>query len=182
MAQQSPNDQQPDQPEVSTVEAQETLGSASVSDVEKELSLALAKANENHEMYLRARAEAENTRRRAQDDITKAHKYAVESFAEALVPVMDSLEKALESTEADAATVREGAALTLRQLQSAFEKNRLVAINPVGAKFDPHQHQAISMVPAPEGVAPQHVVSVLQKGWVLADRVLRPALVTVAQS
>ena len=185
MAQQSPNAQQPelpDQPEVSTVDAQGALGSASVSDVEKDLTLALAKANENHEMYLRARAETENTRRRAQEDITKAHKYAVESFAEGLVPVMDSLEKALESTDADAATVREGAALTLRQLQSAFEKNRLVAINPVGAKFDPHLHQAISMVPAPEGVAPQHVVSVLQKGWLLADRVLRPALVTVAQS
>ena len=165
-----------------TPQRAEALGSTTVVDVEKELQAALARANENYDLYLRARAEGENTRRRAQDDISKAHKFAIESFAEALVPVMDSLEKALESTEADAATVREGAALTLRQLQSAFEKNRLIAINPVGAKFDPHQHQAISMVPAPEGIAPNHVVSVLQKGWMIADRVLRPALVTVAQA
>ncbi len=167
-------------------ETPQALGSTTVVDVEKELQVALTKANENYELYLRARAEGENIRRRAQDDISKAHKFAIESFAEALVPVMDSLEKALESTQADpaataAAAVREGAALTLRQLQAAFEKNRLIAINPVGAKFDPHQHQAISMVPAPEGIAPNHVVSVLQKGWMIADRVLRPALVTVAQ-
>lgn len=168
-------------PDQTLEESPQSLGSASVVDVEKELQAALARANENYDLYLRARAEGENIRRRAQEDVSKAHKFAIESFAEALVPVMDSLEKALESTEADAATVREGAALTLRQLQSAFEKNRLIAINPVGAKFDPHQHQAISMVPAPEGIAPNHVVSVLQKGWMIADRVLRPALVTVAQ-
>ena len=158
------------------------LGTASVVDVERELQAALAKANENYDLYLRARADGENIRRRAQDDIAKAHKYAIESFAEALVPVMDSLEKALENEAADVAVVREGAAITLRQLQSAFEKNRLIAIDPKGEKFDPHKHQAISMVPAPDGVAPNHVVTVLQKGWLIADRVLRPALVTVAQA
>ena len=160
------------------------LGSASVVDVEAELQAALAKASENYELYLRAVAEAENTRRRAQEDIAKAHKYGIESFAEALVPVMDSLEKALDTQNATAEAMREGVELTLRQLRSAFEKGRLVEISPVGQKFDPHNHQAISMVPAEAagGVPPNHVVSVLQKGWRIADRVLRPALVTVASA
>jgi molecular chaperone GrpE len=157
------------------------LGSATVSDVERDLQAALAKAAENHELYLRAVAEGENIRRRAQEDISKAHKFAVESFAEAMVPVADSLEKALEVQTASAEQLREGVEITLRQLRSAFEKNRLTEINPVGQKFDPHKHQAISMVPAPEGMQPNHVVAVLQKGWMIAERVLRPALVTVAQ-
>jgi molecular chaperone GrpE len=171
----------PSEPTGTAQEGAAALGSATVADVERDLQAALAKANEHHDLYLRAKAETENTRRRAQEDIAKAHKFAIESFAEALVPVMDSLEKALENQAADAAALREGAAITLRQLQTAFEKNRLVAIDPKGEKFDPHKHQAISMVPAPEGVAPNHVVTVLQKGWLIADRVLRPALVTVAQ-
>ncbi len=158
------------------------LASASVADVEQELQAALAKANENHDLYLRARAEGENIRRRAQEDIAKAHKFAVESFAEALVPVMDSLEKALEASQTAPEALRAGVELTLKQLLAAFEKARLVPINPAGEKFDPHKHQAISVVPAPQGVAPNHVVTVLQKGWMLSDRVLRPALVTVAQS
>lgn len=157
------------------------LGSATVTDVERDLQAALAKAAENHELYLRAVAEGENIRRRAQEDIGKAHKFAVESFAEAMVPVADSLEKALEVQTATAEQMRAGVEITLKQLRSAFEKNRLTEINPAGQKFDPHKHQAISMVPAPEGVAPNHVVAVLQKGWMIADRVLRPALVTVAQ-
>jgi len=144
---------------------------------------ALARANENYELYLRAVAEAENTRRRAQEDIAKAHKYGIESFAEALVPVVDSLEKALEARNATPEAMREGVELTLRQLRAAFDKGRLAEINPVGQKFDPHNHQAISMVPsAAGGVPPNHVVSVLQKGWRIADRVLRPALVTVASA
>lgn len=162
--------------------APEALGSASVSDVEQELQTALAKANENYDLYVRAVADAENLRRRAQEDITKAHKYAIETFAEQLVPVMDSLDKALEARNATPEAMREGVEITRKQLKAAFEKGRLTEIDPVGEKFDPHRHQAISMVPAPEGVAPNHVVSVLQKGWLIADRVLRPALVTVAQS
>jgi molecular chaperone GrpE len=156
------------------------LGTATVADVERELQAALAQAAEHHEMYLRAIAEGENIRRRAQEDISKAHKFAVESFAEAMVPVVDSLEKALEVQTASVEQMREGVQITLRQLKSAFEKNRLAEINPVGQKFDPHRHQAISMVAA-EGVQPNHVVSVLQKGWMISERVLRPALVTVAQ-
>ena len=165
-------------------DASPALASASVADVEAELQAALAKANENYDQYLRAVAEAENIRRRAQEDIAKAHKYAIESFAETLVPVADSLEKALEVQGATTEAMREGVEITLRQLRAAFERGRLVEIDPAGQKFDPHFHQAISTVPAGAagGVPPNHVVSVLQKGWCIADRVLRPALVTVAQS
>jgi molecular chaperone GrpE len=157
------------------------LESTTVVDVEQELQAALARANENYELFLRAKAESDNTRRRAQEDIAKAHKFAIESFAEALVPVMDSLEKALEAGNATPEALRAGIEITRKQLHAAFDKGRLTVINPAGEKFDPHRHQAISMVPAPEGIAPNHVVAVLQKGWMISDRVLRPALVTVAQ-
>ncbi|VWD25675.1 nucleotide exchange factor GrpE [Burkholderia lata] len=143
------------------------------------LAEAQAKVAELQESYLRAKAETENVRRRAQDDVSKAHKFAIESFAEHLLPVLDSLEAAVSDTSGDIAKVREGVELTLRQLTSALEKGRVVALNPVGEKFDPHQHQAISMVPAEQ--EPNTVVAVLQKGYTIADRVLRPALVTVAQ-
>jgi molecular chaperone GrpE len=169
-------------PEQIGPESTPALGSATVVDVEKELQEALGKANENYDLYLRAKAETDNVRRRAQDEVTKAHKFAVESFAESLVPVIESLEKALATTNATPEAMREGVELTLRQLRGAFERANLREIDPVGERFDPHFHQAISMVPAPEGVAPNHVVSVLQKGWMIADRVLRPALVTVAQA
>ncbi len=157
------------------------LGSASVTEVEKELDAALAKANENYELFLRARADAENVRRRSQEEVAKAHKYAIESFADALVPVIDSLEKALEVSDATAPQLREGVELTFRQLRSAFEKNALAEINPVNEKFDPHRHQAISSVPATAEQGPNQVVTVLQKGWTIADRVLRPALVVIAK-
>lgn len=160
----------------------QALGAATVVDVEKELQAALDKANENYDLFLRAKAETDNVRRRAQEDVAKAHKFAVESFAESLVPVIDSLEKALEATNATPQAMREGVELTLKQLRTAFEKGNLKEINPAGEKFDPRWHQAISMVPAPEGIAPGHVAMVLQKGWTISDRVLRPALVTVAQS
>ena len=163
-------------------EQPQALGTASVVDVEKELQAALDKANENYDLFLRAKAEADNARRRAQEDVAKAHKFAVESFAESLVPVIDSLEKAVEAANATPDAMRAGVDLTLKQLRAAFEKSNLKEINPVGEKFDPHRHQAISVVPAPDGVGPNHVMSVLQKGWTIADRVLRPALVTVAQS
>jgi molecular chaperone GrpE len=161
--------------------AQPSLGSATVTDVERELDAALAKANENYDLFLRAKADAENIRRRGQDEVAKAHKFAIESFAEALVPVIDSLEKALEVTDGSAPQLREGVELTLRQLRSAFEKNGLAEINPVGQKFDPHYHQAISSVPAIAEAPANQVVSVLQKGWTIADRVLRPALVVIAK-
>ena len=144
------------------------------------LTAAETKASEYYDALLRAKAEAENTRRRAQEDVSKAHKFGIESFAESMLPVMDSLQAALSDATSDATKIREGVELTRRQLQGAFERNRLVAIDPVGEKFDPHRHQAISAVPAPDGTAANHVVAVLQQGWMLADRVLRPALVTVS--
>jgi len=148
-------------------------------DFAASLARAEAKAEEHYEAMLRALAEAENARRRTQDEVAKAHKYAIEKFAEHLLPVMDSMYAALADTSADAAKVREGVELTMKQLSSAFEKGRIVELNPLGEKFDPHCHQAISMVPADQ--EPNTIVTVLQRGYQLADRVLRPALVTVAQ-
>lgn len=133
--------------------------------------------------YLRAKAEAENVRRRAEEDIAKARKFAVEAFAESLLPVKDSLEAAIAMPDAAADKVLEGVHATLRQLGSALERNKVVEINPAAAsRFDPHQHQAISVVPLPADAAqePNTVVAVLQKGYLISDRVLRPALVTVS--
>jgi molecular chaperone GrpE len=139
-----------------------------------------AKVLELQDAFMRAKAEGENIRRRAQEDISKAHKFAIESFAEAMVPVRDSLEMALTIETPSVESIKEGVELTLKQLNAAFEKNRLMEINPVqGEKLDPMKHQAISMVPAEQDA--NTVVSVLQKGYMIADRLLRPALVTVAQ-
>jgi molecular chaperone GrpE len=149
-----------------------------VNETEALLAEAQAKVATLQEEFLRAKAETENVRRRAQEDVQKAHKFAIESFAEHLLPVLDSLEAALADNSSDITKVREGVELTLRQLTGALEKGRVVALNPVGEKFDPHRHQAISMVPAEQEA--NTVVAVLQKGYVIADRVLRPALVTVA--
>ncbi|WP_027211736.1 nucleotide exchange factor GrpE [Burkholderia sp. WSM2232] len=151
---------------------------APATGAEAALAEAQAKIAELQESFLRAKAETENVRRRAQEDVAKAHKFAIENFAEHLLPVIDSLEAAVAHSSDDLAKVREGVELTLRQLTGALEKGRVVALNPVGEKFDPHRHQAISMVPADQ--EPNTVVAVLQKGFVIADRVLRPALVTVA--
>jgi molecular chaperone GrpE len=144
-----------------------------------ELAVLQAKSAELADQYLRAKADAENARRRAEDEITKARKFAVESFAESLLPVADSLEAGLAIKDATAAQINEGAQATLRQLIAALERNKVIAINPeAGAKFDPHHHQAISVVPAEQEA--NTVVTVLQKGYLIAERVLRPALVTVA--
>jgi molecular chaperone GrpE len=143
-----------------------------------ELAVLQAKSSELADQFLRAKAEAENARRRAEDEIAKARKFAVESFAESLLPVADSLEAGLVIKDATPEQIREGAQATLRQLVAALERNKVIAIAPpAGTKFDPHQHQAISVVPADQEA--NTVVSVLQKGYSIADRVLRPALVTV---
>ena len=137
-----------------------------------------AKVAELTDQALRAQAEAQNARRRADDEIAKIRKFAVESFAESLLPVVDSLEAGLNTETASAAQLREGTEATLRQLQSALERNKVVEVNPArGARFDPATQQAISMVPADQEA--NTVVSMLQKGYTIADRVLRPALVTV---
>jgi molecular chaperone GrpE len=138
------------------------------------------KAAEHHDAWLRAKAETENVRRRAQEDITKAHKYAAEKFAESMLPVKDSLEAALATGEQTVEALKAGVELTLKQLVSAFDKSKVEEVNPLGEKFDPHRHQAIGMVEA-EG-EPNLVVTVLQKGYLLSERVLRPALVMVSKS
>lgn len=131
------------------------------------------------DQYLRAKADVENARRRAEDEVSKSRKFALESFADSLLPVIDSLEAGLNIKEATVEQIREGAQATLRQLLAALERNKVIAVNPAaGAKFDPHQHQAISVVPSEH--EPNSVVTVLQKGYLIAERVLRPALVTVA--
>lgn len=148
-----------------------------------EVATLQAKNTELADSYLRAKADAENARRRAEDEISKARKFALESFAESLLPVTDSLEAGLTIQDATPEQIREGAAATLKQLKSALERNKVIEINPgAGAKFDPHQHQAISLVPLPpESTQDANtIVSVLQKGYLIAERVLRPALVTVA--
>jgi len=171
---------QPMAENVATQAAAATDEPQSANAAESALAETQAKLAELEENFLRAKAETENVRRRAAEDISKARKFAIEAFAEHLLPVVDSLEAALSDSSGDIAKLREGVELTLRQLTAAMEKGRVVALNPVGEKFDPHQHQAISMVPADQ--EPNTVVSVLQKGYVIADRVLRPALVTVAQA
>ena len=147
--------------------------------LQAELAAALAQVAEQKDQALRAHAEMENVRRRAQEEVSKARKFGIESFAEGLVPVKDSLEAALAQAEQTAETMRTGIEVTLKQLVSAFERNHLKEIAPeAGAKFDPHQHQAIATIPAEQ--AANTVVQTLQKGYLIADRVLRPALVTVA--
>lgn len=148
--------------------------------LEESLRQAEQKAEEHHDAWLRAKAETENVRRRAQDDISKASKFAVERFAGELLAVKDSLEAALALEAMSVESLRSGTELTLKQLSAAFEKSSLSELNPLGEKFDPHRHQAISMVEAEQ--EPNTVVTVLQKGYLLADRVLRPALVVVAKA
>jgi molecular chaperone GrpE len=148
--------------------------------LETQLSEAQAKIAEMQDAFLRAKAESENVRRRAQEDIARAHKFAIEGFAEALVPVKDNLEMALKIETPSLESLKEGVEMTLKQLSSAFERNRLTEISPqVGDKLDPMKHQAISTVPAEQEA--NTVVTVLQKGYAIADRLLRPALVVVAQ-
>lgn len=171
---------------MSTDLPEQTDAAAPVADAasaKTEAELALDALNlrlaEMSDAYLRAKAEAENTRRRADEDMAKARKFAVEGFAEAMLPVLDSLDGAIANPSASPEQLLEGVHATRRQLAQALERNRVVEINPAqGAKFDPHQHQAISAIPAEQD--PNTVVAVLQKGFLIADRVLRPALVTVS--
>jgi molecular chaperone GrpE len=149
------------------------------SDLAQQLADLQTRHTEVSDAYLRAKAEAENARRRGEEEASKARKFAIESFADSLLPVADSLEAALALPNATPEQMNEGVQATLRQLKSALERHKVLAIAPpVGTRFDPHQHQAISMVPAEQEA--NTVVSVLQKGYLISDRVLRPALVTVA--
>jgi molecular chaperone GrpE len=177
------NEQQPEQnPELNPDLNSDNLVTDTPSHVgttEDQVAALEAKVAELQDAYLRAKADGENLRRRAAEDVTKAHKFAVEKFARELIGVCDSLDAALSDTAADAATLRSGVELTQKQLLAAFERSGMKVENPApGDKFDPNQHQAIAMVDADQ--PGNTVVNVLQKGYQLSDRILRPAMVTVA--
>ena len=159
--------------------AQEAVPEAPPS-LEERLKQAEAKAMEHHDAWLRAKAEVENIRKRAQEDVSKAHRYALDGFSEALLPVRDSLEASLATPNLTIDSLRTGVELTLKQLAGVFEKFNIAEINPIGEKFDPHRHQAISAVESDQPA--NTVVQVMQKGYRLHDRVVRPALVTVAKA
>lgn len=146
---------------------------------EEMLKEAERKAQEHYDAWMYAKAEAENIRRRAHEDTEKARKFALEKFSSELLSVKDSLEAALNVESATVESYKSGVELTQKQLASVFEKFNIAELNPIGEKFDPHKHQAISMVEA--DAEPNTVVQVLQKGYTLHDRVLRPALVMVAK-
>jgi molecular chaperone GrpE len=153
-------------------------GQPSPQDWQAQVASLSARNAELMDQFLRAQAEMQNIRRRSEEEVSKARKFALESFAENLLPVCDSLEAGLHHQDQTVEQIRAGAEATLRQLKAALERNRILEINPTaGTKFDPHQHQAISVVPADQ--EPNTVVTVLQKGYSIAERVLRPALVTV---
>jgi molecular chaperone GrpE len=148
--------------------------------LEQQVSQLTQLLNDSKDAFLRAKAEAENTRRRGVEDVAKAHKFAIESFAEYLLPVMDSMHAAMEHHNEDITKLKEGVELTLKQMKGALEKGKIVEIHPeIGGKFDPHHHQAIATVASDQ--ESNTIVTVLQKGYLIADRVLRPALVTVSQ-
>ncbi len=169
-------------PEEEAQPAKEETLEQKIETLQTALKLAEAKVTEHYDLYVRAMAELENTRRRSSDEIQKARKFGIEKFAENLLPVVDSLEKALEVTkDMEDDPVREGMLATYRQFMHALDVSEMKPIDPKGEVFDPHKHQAIAMVPAPEGVVAGMVVEVFQRGWLIADRVLRPAMVSVAQ-
>ena len=175
--------QQDDQTQQPTVEEQEGASPHEVEvmpSLEELLQEAERKAQEHYDAWMYAKAEAENIRRRAHDDIDKARKFALEKFSSELLAVKDSMEAALAVETATVEDYKSGVELTLKQLTGVFEKFNLAEVHPVGEKFDPHKHQAISLVEAE--AEPNTVVQVLQKGYLLHDRVLRPALVMVAKA
>lgn len=170
--------------EASGVNVHSQQGAASSADASDDpggaLQKAQAEAAELRDAFLRARADLENTRKQAAADVAKAYKFAIERFAEDLLGVADSLQQALAVSNATPEQLRAGVELTLKQLQAAFGRAQIAEIDPVGDKFDPHRHQAMQMVDADQ--PPNTVVQVFQKGYALNDRILRPALVTVAKS
>jgi molecular chaperone GrpE len=171
---------QPEPGTPSAAPAAEATQPDSTPSIEDLLKTAELKAAEHHDAWLRAKAETENVRRRAQEDIAKAGKFAAERFATEMLAVKDSLEAALANDNQGADALKAGVELTLKQVVAAFEKSSLAEINPLNEKFDPHRHQAISQVEA-EG-EPNRVINVLQKGYALHDRIIRPALVVVSKA
>jgi len=149
------------------------------SDLGDLLKKAETEAAELRDAWLRAKAETDNVRKQAQNDIAKAHKYAIERFAQELLTVRDALELALATPHDTTEALKDGVELTLKNLKAAFEKAKIVEINPAGEKYDAHRHQAMTMIESDQPAGT--VVQVFQKGYLLNDRVLRPALVAVAK-
>ena len=172
--------QQEDQTPQDEATAGQPSGVEMMPSLEEMLQEAERKAQEHHDAWMYAKAEGENIRRRALEDMDKARKFALEKFSGELLAVKDSLEAALNVESATLESYKNGVELTLKQLSSVFEKFNLVEINPLGEKFDPNKHQAIGAIEA--DAEPSTVISVLQKGYVLNDRILRPALVMVAKA
>ncbi|WP_042010015.1 nucleotide exchange factor GrpE [Aeromonas fluvialis] len=170
--------------EPTDVDSEVTAEQARIAELEAQLETAIQKAAEERERALRTAAEMENLRRRTELDVEKAHKFALEKFAGELLPVLDNLERAIElaDKENDALTpMIEGVELTLKSMQSGVAKFGLVALDPINQPFDPNAHQAMSMVPSAD-VAPNTVIAVMQKGYELNGRVIRPAMVMIAKA
>jgi molecular chaperone GrpE len=165
--------------ETAPAPVEEAATAASPVELEKRLATAEAEVARLGDEYLRARAEAENTRRRAVEDVAKAHKYGIESFAVGLLSVRDSLEAALAVPAPTVDSLRQGVEITAKQLAGAFDKAALRELAPQGEKFDPHRHQALGQVESDQPA--NTVVTVVQKGYLLHDRVIRPALVMVSR-
>lgn len=163
--------------------SQSTEESTPEASIEEQLDVALKKAQENWELALRTQAELENLRKRTQRDIENAHKYALERLASELLAIRDSMELGLSASQesADVKSLREGAELTLKMLIQLMEKFEIREINPEKEKFNPELHQAMATQESDQ-LAPNTVISVMQKGYVLKDRLLRPALVIVAKA
>ena len=158
----------------------ERAGEDAAPSLEQQLKEAEIRAAEHHDAWLRAKAETENVRKRAQTDIANAHKYAVDNFSVQLLVVMDSLDAALATENSTLENLRDGVELTRKQLAAVFEKFNIHTIDPQGEKFDPHQHEAMCAVES--DFAPNTVIQVMQKGYMLHDRIIRPAMVTVSKA
>lgn len=150
-------------------------------DLVEQIKTAQEKAEENWELLLRTKAEMENLRRRTQKDLENAHKYGIEKFVSELLPIMDSMDLGLAAEDASAESLREGLELTIKMVQQMFEKFNITQVNPEGEKFDPELHQAMSMQPTDE-VEPNTVIAVMQKGYLLNGRLVRPAMVMVSKA
>lgn len=166
-------------PDDSEIKAQ--ADQQAVAELEQALQEANDRADANGDMHMRSLAELENVKRRAQKDIEQAHKFALEKFSIDLLAVKDSLELGLSVEDADVEKIREGTELTLKMLTQVLDKFNIVELDPVGETFDPNQHQAMTMQPSSEH-SPNTVISVMQKGYLLNDRLLRPAMVIVSKA
>jgi molecular chaperone GrpE len=170
--------------EPTDVDSEVTAEQARIAELEEQLETAIQKAAEERERALRTAAEMENLRRRTELDVEKAHKFALEKFAAELLPVLDNLERAIELADKENDALKpmvEGVELTLKSMQSGVAKFGLVALDPTNQPFDPNAHQAMSMVPSAD-VAPNTVIAVMQKGYELNGRVIRPAMVMVSKA